>query len=351
MLMDYYDWDRTFSYDAPITVVLTARGFGKTYGFRKHAIREYLRKGYRTAEIVRTKDELNDFGPSYFLKVGEDKDLEGYTFKSTKRRGYIAPTPENENARPKWGEFAYFVSLSEAQVKKKIGYPSITRVMFDEFLIDRSIDRIHDYLHNEYEMVSKLFDTLTRERPGDVKKPHLYLCANAVDLANPYFRAWGIDDEPPRGYSWWADKTVLLHYPEAGEYGERKATETVAGRMGGGLDSSAFNTFDTGDASFFCERPRGARYLVGVVYRGDRYAIWDCPRDGFYYVDGDVKTDDQHITYALTTEDNRVNYYYARRINKTMKGIVELYSYGALRYRDFATKKGFEKALSLFGVR
>ena len=351
MTFDYYNWDRTFSYNAPITVVLTARGLGKTYGFRKHAIKEYLSKGYCAAEIVRTKEELKDFGTSFFSKVAHDKDLSGYTFKSTTRRGYIAKVPEDDKERPKWQEMGYFVSLSEAQIKKKIAYPPILRVMFDEFLIDKSIDKIHDYLPREYEVLRELFDTLTRERPGDKTKPHLYLCANAVDLANPYFRQWGINDEPPRGYSWHCNKTVLIHYPDASEYGALKTAETVAGRMGGGLGASAFNEFDAGDKSFFCDRPKGAKYLVGVVYRGFKYAIWDCPIQGFYFVDSDVKEDDNHITYALTTEDNQINYYYARRINKTMKGIVELYSYGALRYKDFATKKGFEKALSLFGVR
>lgn len=350
MALTNYNWDLTFSYNAPITVVLTSRGVGKTYGFRFRSIKEFRKKGYRTAEIVRTKEELSDFGTSYFLKVGENPDLQDLTFKSTTRRAYIADKPENENERPNWKEYAYFVSLSEAQIKKKITYPPIPRVMFDEFIIDRSIDHVHNYLPNEYDILRELFDTLTRERPGDGTKPHLYMCANAVDLANPYFKAWGIYEEPPRGYSWWMNKTVLVHYPDPGEYGLRKATETVAGKMGGGA-VSAFNRFDTGDNEFYCARPKNAKYLVGLVYRGSKYAIWDCPNDGFYYVDTDVKTDQNHITYALTTDDNRINYYYARRMNKAMKGIVELYSYGALRYKDFTTKKGFEKALSLFGVR
>ena len=157
-----YNWDLTFSYNAPITVVLTSRGVGKTYGFRFRSIKEFRKKGYRTAEIVRTKEELSDFGPSYFLKVGENAALQDLTFKSTKRRAYIADKPENENVRPNWKEYAYFVSLSEAQIKKKITYPPIPRVMFDEFIIDRSIDRVHDYLPNEYDILRELFSGITR---------------------------------------------------------------------------------------------------------------------------------------------------------------------------------------------
>ena len=51
----FYDWERTLSYDADITMVIGARGYGKTYGLRRQFLRDYIGKGYRFVEVVQLK--------------------------------------------------------------------------------------------------------------------------------------------------------------------------------------------------------------------------------------------------------------------------------------------------------
>ena len=36
-MTDYYDWHKTLSYNADVTMVIGARGIGKTYGLRKQS--------------------------------------------------------------------------------------------------------------------------------------------------------------------------------------------------------------------------------------------------------------------------------------------------------------------------
>lgn len=55
----YYDWEKTLSYDADVTMVIGARGVGKTFGLRKQCIKDFLRDGSRFVEVTRFKNELS----------------------------------------------------------------------------------------------------------------------------------------------------------------------------------------------------------------------------------------------------------------------------------------------------
>ena len=55
----YYDWEKTLSYDADVTMVIGARGVGKTFGLRRQFIRDYLRHEWRFVEVTRYKNELS----------------------------------------------------------------------------------------------------------------------------------------------------------------------------------------------------------------------------------------------------------------------------------------------------
>ena len=70
-MVDYYDWNDTLARDADITMVIGARGIGKTYGIRLQFIRDYIRKKWRFVELVRYKNELQDFTSTYFQKIDE----------------------------------------------------------------------------------------------------------------------------------------------------------------------------------------------------------------------------------------------------------------------------------------
>ena len=41
-MADFYDWHKTLSYDADVTMVIGPRGVGKTFGLRKQCIKDFL---------------------------------------------------------------------------------------------------------------------------------------------------------------------------------------------------------------------------------------------------------------------------------------------------------------------
>ena len=65
----YYDWGRTFAYDAPMTMVVGVRDVGKTYGLRKQLVNDFLKDGARFVQLVRYKTELPIMSGEYLAKV------------------------------------------------------------------------------------------------------------------------------------------------------------------------------------------------------------------------------------------------------------------------------------------
>ena len=56
----YYDYDKISSYNATFNMIITNRGFGKTYGTKKTAIHEFWKKGEQFIYVRRDKSEIKN---------------------------------------------------------------------------------------------------------------------------------------------------------------------------------------------------------------------------------------------------------------------------------------------------
>lgn len=348
---NFYDWEKTISYDADITMVVGARGIGKTYGLRKQCIKDFINRGYRFGEIVRYKSELADVSDGYFDRLGHDEDFEGkYIFKTDVRKMYIAETPK-EGEKIQWKTLGYFIALTEQQKKKKKTYDYVRRLIFDEAILNRK-DRFHNYLHDEWGTLADIIDTMSRER-ADVKgiKPRLYLLGNALDISNPFFAVNKVKLPLKFGYSWYSGKTFLLHYVEGGEYSKEKATNTVAGRMRSltGDKIANENIFANQNTEFVSRKPARAKYNFGIVYGAKKFGVWVDLQGGYYYISYKIPNNSDNI-YYLTMDDARVNWLSASRVTPAMKLLVEVNSLGLIRYDSANVQTDFREILALFGA-
>lgn len=288
------------SYDAPVTMVITARGLGKSYGIRKQCIKDYLKKRKRFVEVTRFKEEMIALERNYFDRVSQE--FPRYDFKVEKDCAYIAikmPDPKNQN----WELLGYFISMTAFQMIKKMTFNHVKRIILDECIIDRN-DRFHDYLPNEWDILTNIVDTVTRERDGD-ESAHVYLLGNACDVINPYFERARISGTPEHGYSWHAKHTILLHYPDNSDYAREK-NATLAGRMALGGDTertAGENEFVNTELSL-CE-PKSARaeYVCALVYHDRPLSVWVDDCDGRYYITGQIPRDCRNM-YVLTLDDS-----------------------------------------------
>ena len=79
MSFPYYDYDKISSYNATFNMIITNRGFGKTYGAKKRAINKFLKKGEQFIYVRRYKSELKKVKDKFFEKI--KKEFEGHKFE------------------------------------------------------------------------------------------------------------------------------------------------------------------------------------------------------------------------------------------------------------------------------
>lgn len=348
--MAYYDWHRTLSFDAMFNIVLTARGRGKTYGLRKQCIKDFIKSGAKFVELCRFKTELKLVVSGYFDRVGGNPDFENYMFKTEGPAGFIAEKVE-EGEKPKWRQICYFCALSDQQQLKKRTFESVKRVIFDEAILERR-DRFHSYLPREYDVLVNMIDTIARQIPGQETSVRVYLLGNACDLINPYFQAFGIDKEPSFGFHWYKKKLCLLHYEDPAEYAEQKITQTLVGRLVEGTaeaDVIASNRFADGSENFISRKSKNAKFEYGITYQSKSYGIWYDYNAGMVYVTSTVPADAK-VIFALTTEDNRINYLMASRTTPVLRRLADLYRAGIVRFQTPAVREQFNNILRLLGV-
>lgn len=353
-MAEFYDWSKTLSYDADVTMVIGARGIGKTFGLRRQCIRDWIRHKSRFVEVTRYNNELSGVSDGFFNRLSALDEFQDYTFKTDARYAYIAAKPESDSEKPHWDLIAYFASLSSAQRMKKRTFDNVKRIVFDETILERA-DRYHRYLPNEFGILANLVDTVSRERADtDSIRPRVYLLGNACDLANPYFAAYGVGTDITFGYRWYANKTFLLHYVDPGEYSIEKAHRTVAGRMIANTEAGNVaiqNQFVHASSEFILKKPGNAVFSFGIVCNGRLYGIWLDERNGYYHVTRKVPNNTGKPIFSLTRQDASINYVAASNLSVTMRYVADMYYHGLLRYDDESLEMEFSEVLAMFGVR
>ena len=186
----YYNFDKIRSYNKMYNMIVGARGCGKTYGAKKIAIRNFIKKGEQFAYIRRYKSEIKEGRKfeQFFDDIRQEFPDHELTIKGTKAYcdGVIC---------------GYAIPLSTAASVKSVPYPLVTSIIFDEFIIDGG----YNYLSNEAERFLDLCSTIIRDRNNVT----IYLLANNVTVANPYYAFWGICPKKNERFVVISDECIL----------------------------------------------------------------------------------------------------------------------------------------------
>lgn len=341
----YYDWNKTFSFDAPITFVISHRGIGKTYGMRKQFVLDYLKKGRKFVHLVRYKARLGMVEADYFLKVGKNE-FPDYEFKTMKHKAYLRLKDE-EKPKP-WQQFGYFASLSDFQAYKESTFTDVKRILLDEAIIDKD-DKFHNYLPNETNLVYSVLSSSTREHAGDGTNPRLYLLGNATDINCPYLQFAGVFNSLEKGYSWHLGKKMLIHYDENQAHVESQK-DTLAGLLASGKSAKANleNQFTTYDDSLFSEKSPDACFIFGLRWDDQEIGIWLDTADNYYYVNR--KCPVRSETYSLNV-DGAPNYLVLPKINPYTKVLFDAHRMGFVRYKDSEIYSRVRELFEMMGFR
>lgn len=350
----FYDWDKTMSYQTgtqgEICVVSGAKDIGKTFGLRLKCVRRFIRKRELFCEISRTNEENKAVQRGYFDKLQADGFFKDKVFKVEANCGYIADIPP-EDEKPDYELICYFVSLTNFQREKKRTFVRPRRFIFDEAIIDTK-DRYHRYLPDEFLILANLLDSISRQQPGDDYKYNLYLLGNSVDLTCPYFRNLGIMKIPKFGYSFYKNKTVLLHYVEPWDADDRKAY-TLVGRMLEGHDESRVifdNEFSDTTGGEIMRKTGEAKYNFALVWGHMRFGLWCDMGRGLWFVTSKIPPKANNV-YTLAKRDSCVSYRMIERASPLMKLLVKIYNVGGLRYESPHIREAFFEILAFLGIR
>lgn len=348
MSNQFFNWGPVLSRQAPITMVVGARGLGKTYGLRKECISEFLRKGLRFVEVSRFKSEQKAVSKGYFDRVSSE--FPGCEFEVRGSEGFVWQGKTTEKGKKIWEKICFFVSLTELQTAKKRTFDQVHRIIFDEAVIDKT-DRFHHYLSSEWELLAGLVDSVSRERAESEVHPQLFLLGNAVDLSNPFFQRIGLMEEPKVGFHWFLKKLFLLVVPEAKEYSQQKESQTLAGRMLAGTaagEAANWNKFSSEFAGVIAKKPASARFEVGLRWKDENFGLWFDDREGRYYINGSIPKGGK--TLALSIGNVAVNTPLVQKNASFIRSIVSLASIDGLRFESLGLRSQFFTACGLLNL-
>lgn len=161
----HYDWEKTLSYNADVTMVVGAPNKGKTFGLRAYALNRAIKQDRRFVEVCRTLDERDAVKRGYFDKLcAIDADFAKYDYKC--ESNVFKYRLKDAERGAKWDTCGYVVGFAEVQGAKKRTFSGVENIIFDEAIIEQ-IDSSHTYRRGEWNILSRIVDSCAREDAFD----------------------------------------------------------------------------------------------------------------------------------------------------------------------------------------
>lgn len=173
----YYDIDYILSCDYTFTVIMGARGTGKTYGVNRYI----LNNGFKFIYLRRTGTELDVAFNEYTnpLQAIDPEITSGAVVKNLK--GIY----RNEKI------IGYGASLSTFHNLRGVNFEDVQIIVYDECIPEKHVKAIKD----EYDVVLNMYETVNRNRELDGKKPvKLVMLSNSNNVNHPLIIGLGLAD-------------------------------------------------------------------------------------------------------------------------------------------------------------
>ena len=257
----WVDYNKIFSFNAFINMIVTERGIGKTYGASKAVVDDFLKSKNEFAYIRRYKSELKKAVPNFFQALNNNNEFPDHTLSSKGNSFYC----DNN-------QFGYAMTLSTAQDLKSSNFSKVRTIIFDEFIIEEGQKKF--YLQNEVFVFLNLIETIARMRDN----VRIFMLGNAGNLYTvPYFLFFDITIPYNTEYKLFKDNSILLYYKtQNSEYREKKKN-TRFGKLIAGteFEDYAVNNKCLNDNKVFVEKKTGtSKFSFAFVYAGETFGVW-----------------------------------------------------------------------------
>lgn len=330
----WYNINRLVAYNALFNFTITPRGQGKTYGFKKWAIKDAIYNNKLFVLLRRTDVELIDAVNSFFRDVA--KEFPGYGFR-TYTSEFQAIEIDPDTGEPyddaKWITLGYYAYLSNARRKKSVSYEGVTKIMFDEFCIPR--DSKSKYLEDEVTIFLDFYETVARLRDVQV-----FFMGNALTSLNPYFLYFNIHvPRNKKGIRRFGDDIVV-------EYSSNKEFEKVkkATRFGKLISGTEFERYAV-ENEFVDENTDGIekkdntyKYVYSLIIDNYHFGVYYSPKYGLMHICDDYNP--QINRKIIFNKNSKYQADFMRSLKSgTMKYVKEAFMNGCMRYDSAKTQE------------
>ena len=319
----YYNYDRLFSYNFLIAFVIGERGVGKSFNAKVAVLNKFLKTGEQFIYIRRYKTELDTALATFWNDLQGNGYFEDYRLEVRKSKML---TEFKCNGKV----CGYAIPLSTANILKSTAFPSVSTIVFDEFLLDNA--GTYRYLKNEVTLLLDVIETVFRLRDGKT-----ILLGNALNVhASPYFAYWDLElPNDGKEFRSFNDGAIVVNYIRNLEYREAKKKS----RFGKLIDGTEYGKYAIENQvlrennSFIAKRPNNSNFFGMVIINGSNIGIWN-GRDGYLYLSEKYDPNTVH-KFALDYNDHTEQTIFTSvRENMYMHICIRAYKQGWLKFES-----------------
>lgn len=169
--MHYYSLDKVISYNIPVNIIITERGYGKSFSVKKYVIDRYLKHHESFIYIRRYENELKSIFEHG--SIDNPKDFFDDLKSLYKNHSLVA---RNKKFYIDSQVFGYAKRMTEAQDLKSSSYQNVSTIIIDEYPIEKGK---RYYLPNEGMILLGMFDSIIRNKLANEIK--IFILGNAVE--------------------------------------------------------------------------------------------------------------------------------------------------------------------------
>lgn len=319
----YYDLSGLLSYNKILNFVIGQRGGGKTFASKKWCINDFLKTGREFVWVRRYKTELRKLKNNFWNDIigsGLFPDVE-FSVKGTTL--YI----NNKIC-------GYLVALSTSAQEKSTAYPNVTKIIFDEFMVDKGQIR---YLPDEVDTFLNLMDTIIRDR----NNCRAVLIANNIQVTNPYFDYFKIRGDQTKRFV--TSDSICIEFYTGDVYAQERL-KTKFGQLIKDTEYGDFSLYNQpllDNPQFIGERTKNSVFCYALLWKGVYLGVWiDHKQDVLYLSD---KYDKSGLIFSLTTDDHQPKMLYLKQFKQLsqIKQLKYAYSVGSLIFENQMIKRYF----------
>ena len=338
--MAWYSFNDLRSHNCVMSFVLSNRGGGKTYGAKMIGIKDYIKKGEQFVYVRRHVTEFDTVG-QFFDDIVANEEFPDYEFKVNSMKGFIRlkhDDPEEVNPN-EWQVLCYFIPLSVANKYKSTPYPLVTKIFYDEVIIDTTGNQ--NYLKNEERILMELMSTIIRKRSG-VK---FFGMANNVSLVNPHFTFWNIQVNPHKRFTKSPNGMIVVELFTDSDF-IQEMENTEFGKLIAGTEYGKYaihNESLCDNPAFISKRPSKVDYKIGFIVEGYELHCWYDKENKKYFIDQTGIGETNKKIYAVTNQDYQPDVK-SIKIAKTLyitKHLKIHYEHNAISFNNLTTQSLF----------